>query len=123
MIRFSFGALLILAALVVTFGVTPAQAGFPAPPMPGINMPLAPPGVNVQVNGYLPAPPGIRVYSTDDRPYYVRDDRRVYLERDRKHDDKFYKKHKKKHSDNGYRDHGEGHDKGEGRGNGGGKHH
>jgi hypothetical protein len=94
------------AAIVATFGATQSQAGFPAPPMPGINMPLLPPGVNVQVNGYLPAPPGVRIYSSDDRPYYVRSDRRVYLERDRRH----YKKNHG-HRDRGYRDRGEGHGK------------
>ena len=97
-------ALVMAAAIVATSGVTQSQAGFPAPPMPGINMPL--PGVNVQVNGYLPAPPGVRIYSVDDRPYYMKSDRRVYLEKDRRHGKK-YKKNK--HRDNGYRDRGEGH--------------
>ena len=41
-------------------------------------------GVNVQINGYLPAPPGVRIYSRSDRPYYVRHNRRVYMERDRR---------------------------------------
>ena len=102
------------AAIVATFGVTASQAGFPVPPIPGVNMPLVPipgvnmplPGVNVQVNGYLPAPPGVRIQYVDDRPYYMggsRHDRRVYLERDHRH--KKYKKHK----DHGYRDRGEGH--------------
>lgn len=40
--------------------------------------------VSVQINGYLPAPPGVRIYSRSDRPYYVRHNRRVYMERDRR---------------------------------------
>jgi len=81
-------------AICAVFGVAQSQAGFPAPPgVPGVLVP----SVNIQVNGYLPAPPGVRIYSADDRPYYMggdRHDRRVYLEKDRKHEKK-YKKNKK----------------------------
>jgi hypothetical protein len=83
----------IIAALVITFGATAAMAE-----------------VNVQVNGYLPAPPGVHVYMEGPRPYYVQHDRRVYVERDRR-----YRKHKG-HRDNGYRDHGEGHGRDNGHG-------
>jgi len=71
-------------------------------------------GVNVQINGYLPAPPGVHVYMGGGRPYYVREHRRVYMERDRRH-----RRHRPRHErDNqGYRDHG----RGEGRGNGHGR--
>ena len=91
----SFITVFMLAVTIIAvFGVAQSQAGFPAPPgVPGILVP----SVNIQVNGYLPAPPGVRVYSVDDRPYYMdgnRHDRRVYLEKDRKHDKK-YKKNKK----------------------------
>lgn len=41
--------------------------------------------VSIQINGYLPAPPGVRIYSRNSRPYYVRHNRRVYMERDRRH--------------------------------------
>jgi hypothetical protein len=98
--------LVLAAAIVASSGVTKSQAGFPAPPIPGVNMPLPLPRVNVTVSGYLPAPPGVHIYAVDERPYYVRNDRRVYLERDHRHGRK-YKKNK--HRDNGYRDRGEGH--------------
>jgi hypothetical protein len=68
--------------------------------------------VNVQINGYLPAPPGVFVQVDAGRPYYVQHNRRVYMERERpeKHR-KHYKE--KKHHDNGNK---YGHDKHEERG-------
>jgi hypothetical protein len=60
--------------------------------------------VNVHVNGFLPAPPGVHVMIDSGRPYYVERDRRVYMERERPA--KRYKK-QKKHHDN----HGHGHDR------------
>jgi len=94
--------LLILTAVVTTFGLNEAKAGFPAPPgLPG----LPAPHVNVSVNGYLPAPPGVHVMIDSGRPYYVERDRRVYMERERPA--KHYKKHKKHHK---HHDRGHGHD-------------
>jgi hypothetical protein len=90
-------SLLTITAAVITFGLSEARAGFPAPPIPG---------VNVQVNGYLPAPPGVHVMVDSGRPYYVESDRRVYMERERPY--KHYKKQKKHHRDNGNR---HGHDR------------
>lgn len=37
--------------------------------------------VNIQLNGYLPAPPGVRIYFDSGRPYYVEQHRRVYVEK------------------------------------------
>jgi hypothetical protein len=41
--------------------------------------------VNIQINGYLPAPPGVRVYQGGSRPYYIHRNRRVYLKKDHRH--------------------------------------
>jgi len=71
-------SMLIMTAIVFTFGLNEARAGFPLPP----GLP-APPNVNVHVNGYLPAPPGVNVQIDAGRPYYVERDRRVYIERER----------------------------------------
>ncbi|HEY5514271.1 MAG TPA: hypothetical protein VIK40_11570 [Geomonas sp.] len=60
--------------------------------------------VNVQVNGYLPAPPGVNVQIDAGRPYYVESHRRVYIEREPryyKEDKRHYKKQKKHHEDRG----------------------
>jgi len=96
---------LIMTAVTLVFALNEAKAGFPVPPgLPG----LPAPHVNVNVNGYLPAPPGVHVMVDSGRPYYVESDRRVYMERERPA--KHYKKHKKhkKHHDHG-------HDRGHGR--------
>lgn len=97
--------LIITAAVVITIGGNDASAGFPAPPgVPGVLIPPGLPGsnVNVRIDGYLPAPPGVHVLIDSGRPYYVERDRRVYIERERpsKHN-KHYKKEKKHHEDNG----------------------
>lgn len=97
-------SMLLLTAVVVTSGNNEAKAGFPAPPglprLPG----LPAPNVNVHVNGYLPAPPGVYVQIDAGRPYYVERERRVYIEEDRSsrhYKDKHYKKYKKHHRDHG----------------------
>jgi hypothetical protein len=41
--------------------------------------------VNIQINGYLPAPPGVRVYQGGGRPYYIHGNRRVYMKKDMRH--------------------------------------
>jgi hypothetical protein len=41
--------------------------------------------VTIQINGYLPAPPGVRVYRGGGRPYYVQRNRRVYMKKDMRH--------------------------------------
>ncbi len=58
-------------------------------------------GVNIQLNGYLPAPPGVHIYYDSGRPYYVENHQRVYLEKKEKdHRDHGKKKgHKKHHRD------------------------
>ncbi|MFA7403714.1 MAG: hypothetical protein WC007_06965 [Pelobacteraceae bacterium] len=101
-------SILVLSAVVVTFGLNTAYAGFPLPPLlPG----LPPPNVNVRIDGYLPAPPGVNVQIDSGRPYYVERERRVYIEREparRYYKKRHYKKAKRHHEDNG-REHG--HDK------------
>jgi hypothetical protein len=103
-------SLLIMTAVVITFGLNEANAGFPAPPgLPG----LPAPNVNVRIDGYLPAPPGVHIQMDSGRPYYVERQRRVYIEEDRssrhyKNKHYKYKKEKKHHEDRG-REHG--HDK------------
>jgi len=85
-----FISMFAIAAFVATFGLNEATAGFPAPP----GLPAPPrPNVNVQVNGYLPAPPGVHVMIDSGRPYYVEREQRVYIERERP--DKHHKKYKK----------------------------
>lgn len=74
--------------------------------------------VNVQVNGYLPAPPGVNIQIDAGRPYYVEGTRRVYMEKEpaRRDNRRPYKKEKKHHKDNGHK---YGHYKEEHGGNGG----
>ncbi|MFZ3207402.1 MAG: hypothetical protein WA140_01030 [Geobacteraceae bacterium] len=89
-------SMLILTVVAITFGLTEAKAGFPAPPgLPG----LPAPNVNVRIEGYLPAPPGVNIQIDAGRPYYVERDRRIYIERERPAG--HYKKKKKHHKDNG----------------------
>jgi hypothetical protein len=89
---------LILTAAVLTFAFNNAEAG-----VPGILIPPGLPGssVNVQVNGYLPAPPGVVVRVDSGRPYYVERDRRVYMEREPEHYKKKHYKKEKHHEDRG----------------------
>lgn len=105
--------MVVLTAVVIIFGINTVYAGFPAPP--GILIPPGLPGssVNVRIDGYVPAPPGVTVQVDSGRPYYVERNRRVYMEK--KHHGKRYKK-QKKHHDNRY---GDKHDN---RGHGNGKH-
>ncbi len=63
--------------------------------------------VNIQINGYLPAPSGVRVYEGGGRPYYIHRHRRVYLERDPRHHN-YNRGHGKEYKDNGNNGHGNG---------------
>ena len=77
-------SMLILTAVAITFGFKDAKAGFPAPP--GFPPPPGLPGspnVSVNINGYLPAPPGVNVQFYAGRPYYVERGHRVYLKEKR----------------------------------------
>ena len=56
--------------------------------------------VNVNINGYLPAPPGVQVILAGGRPCYREGGRVVYLEKDKRHH-----KHKRGHA-YGHREHG-----------------
>ena len=92
---------LLITAFSLSFGTGSAQAA----------------NVAVQINGYLPAPPGVYVQVDAGRPYYVQNERRVYMEREpRHHKKRHYKKH---HEDNGNhygQDRHEGRDRHEGHG-------
>ena len=68
--RHSLCTLLILTAVSLTLGYDESDAS------PG-------PRVNVRITGFLPAPPGVFVRIDSGRPYYVENERRVYLERER----------------------------------------
>ena len=80
---------LMTAAVIALCSITVPTAGFAA--------------VNVQVNGYLPAPPGVHIYLDEGRPYYFEHQQRVYVERDRRHHrDKHRHSHEyREHEDNG----------------------
>ncbi|WP_224982806.1 hypothetical protein [Geomonas agri] len=61
-------------------------------------------GVNINLNGYIPAPPGVHIYYDSGRPYYVENRQRVYLKEkdhhEKEHHDHGKKKgHKKHHKD------------------------
>ena len=95
-------ALLMMTAATLTLSFNAAEAA----------------NVDVNINGFLPAPPGVFVRVDAGRPYYVEHDRRVYMQRrgpDR------HRKHfkEKEHHDNG-RKHG--HDKEDHGGHGDGGH-
>ncbi|GFO61462.1 hypothetical protein GMST_37870 [Geomonas silvestris] len=90
---------LLITALSLSFGPGSAHAA----------------NVAVQINGYLPAPPGVSVQVDAGRPYYVQDERRVYIEKEPRH---YKKKHHKKHDNGNHygQDRHEGRDKHEGHG-------
>ena len=93
--------LAIMTVAAVSFGVSSAEAAH----------------VDVNINGYIPAPPGVIVQVDAGRPYYVERDRRVYMERERPGRRHKYKHstEKKHHGDNGNK---YGHDKHEEHGGG-----
>lgn len=98
-------AMLMLSAATLTLNFSPAEAA----------------NVDVNISGFLPAPPGVVVQVDAGRPYYVQNDRRVFMER---RPDKHRKHYKEKHRDNGkkkghYKDEGNG---GHGEGGHGGGH-
>lgn len=119
-------SMLIMTALLLTLAFSSAEAG---PSFPGILIPPGLPGssVDVRIQGYVPAPPGVNVRIDAGRPYYVQSDRRVYMERERPVEHRHYKKHKKhkRHHDRGYRNGHDRHDddRHEGRGGRGGRGH
>ena len=86
--------MLIMTVAVITSSIDSAQAA----------------NVDVNINGYLPAPPGVTVRVDAGRPYYVERDRRVYMERQRpdRHHKYRHKKEQRRHEDNGHKN---GHDK------------
>lgn len=94
-----------LAAAFIASTVALTAGAAMAGGVPGILIPPGLPGssVNVQVNGYLPAPPGVNVQIDAGRPYYVEGSRRVYIEREpsRRDHRKHYKKGKKHHKGHG----------------------
>ena len=78
--------LLILSTLALALGYGEADAS------PG-------PDVNVSINGYLPAPPGVVVRVDAGHPYYVENERRVYMEREhpRHSRGRHHRKEKRRH--------------------------
>jgi hypothetical protein len=98
-------SMLIISALALTFGIEEAKAGFPAPPglpaPPALPAPPRLPGapnVNINISGYLPAPPGVHIQIDAGRPYYVQKGRRVYLKKTghaRHHGKHGHSKHKR----------------------------
>jgi hypothetical protein len=80
-------SMLILTAIASAFGLKEANAGLPGlpdlPAPPGLPAPPTP-NVNVHINGFLPAPPGVSIHMYAGRPYYVEHGRRVYL-KERRH--------------------------------------
>jgi hypothetical protein len=98
-------AMLMLTAATLTFNLAPAEAA----------------NVSVNISGYLPAPPGVLVRVDADRPYYVENERRVYMEKEKPAKYRKHHKEKKHHDDdgdNGHHDNGNhyGNDKHGGRG-------
>ena len=91
-------AMLMLTAATLTLHVNPAEAA----------------NVDININGYLPAPPGVLVRVDAGRPYYVEHNRRVYMARDKHH-----KHYKENHHDNGRKN---GHDNEDHGGHGDGGH-
>ncbi len=75
-------SILLMTAVAITFGFKEAKAR-----LPGLHGLLDPPGlpsspnVNVCINGYLPALPGVNVQIYGGRPHYVERGQRVYLKR------------------------------------------
>jgi len=55
-------------AVIASLGVSAPTTGFAGPV-----------DVNIQLSGYLPTPPGVRIYFESGRPYYVEKNRRVYV--------------------------------------------
>lgn len=92
-----FMSVLMLTAVLASFAIGNAEAA----------------NVSVNINGYLPAPPGVAIRVDAGRPYYVERDRRVYMER---RPSKHYRKHHKKRHYKDERHYDRGHDRHEGRG-------
>ena len=88
---YTISSLLILTAAFLTLGSSRAEAA------PG-------PSVNVSVNGYLPAPPGVVVRVDAGRPYYIEHERRVYIERERPrhHRSRHYRREHRHHQEHAH---------------------
>ncbi|MDD2338292.1 MAG: hypothetical protein PHD01_17180 [Geobacteraceae bacterium] len=84
-------SMLIMTAVASTFGFKDANAGLPG--LPGLTAPPTP-NVNVSINGFLPAPPGVTIQFYGGSPCYVEHGRRVYLKE---------KKHGKHHKGHGHK--------------------
>jgi hypothetical protein len=77
-------SILCMTAVTITFGPNEAKAV--------ISAQISSPNVSVNINGYLPAPPGVFILYDAGRPYYVEREQRIYMVEKPKH-----KKHHKKH--------------------------
>ena len=88
-------AILIMTSVTGTFGIHKATAGLPG--LPGLPAPPGLPGspnVHINIDAFLPAPPGVSILISGGRPYYVEQGRRVYLKE---------KKHGKHHKGHGHK--------------------
>ena len=66
-------SMLVLSAVVMTFGINEARAA--------VSMQVGTPNMSFSISDYQPAPANVYVHNDQGRPYYVERDRRVYMER------------------------------------------
>jgi hypothetical protein len=97
-------SILVLSAVITSFGVNDAKAA--------VSVQVGTPNLSFSISDYQPAPPNVYVYQNSGRPYYVERDHRVYMERRKPGKHYKYDKH---HEDRGR---GEGHGGGHGEGHG-----
>jgi len=83
--------------------MTAAVVALSSATLPGVAT-AAPVDVNVNINGYLPAPQGMHVYVDSGRPYYVERGHRVYMKRDRR----YYERHEGRREYREHEEHGRG---------------
>jgi len=93
-------AMLVLTAATLSLNFVPAEAA----------------NVSVNINGYVPAPPGVFVRVDAGRPYYIEHEHRVYMEREKPAKYRKHHKEKKHHYDDHDNGNHYGNDKHGGRG-------
>ena len=77
-----------MVAVIASFSLIAPTTGFAAG------------GLNVRIDGYLPAPPGVTIHLDAGRPYYIEKNRRVYVEKKQKHDKGKHRGRKNGHGKN-----------------------
>ena len=70
-----FAAAMTTAIVIASLGVPEADPAYAGPI-----------DVSIQLGAYLPAPPGVRIHVEAGRPYYVQNNRRVYMKKKSKGD-------------------------------------